>query len=186
MDLEKTISDVLAGDLDAFTGVIESYHVAVRNFVATTFPSSTRVDELAQETFVRVYRQLPTYDPSQAFWPWLRGIAHNVVREELRAEEKAARERRAFAEAALWRAADHSAQAAAEETAQVDALGALRGCVEKLSEQGRRLVDWFYHQDLTSDEIAGKLDCGSSAVRNALVRARRSLRECVERSLQEV
>ena len=36
-----------------------------------------QADDLAQETFVRVYRSLPSYDPARPFGPWLRKIAWN-------------------------------------------------------------------------------------------------------------
>ena len=41
------------------------------------FGNADDAADLTQETFVRVYRALPSYDPSRPFGPWLRKIAWN-------------------------------------------------------------------------------------------------------------
>ena len=188
MDLNATIARVLAGDLDAFSGIIKTYHVTLYNFTAMTFPDADQIEEIAQEVFIRAYQQLSGYDTAQPFWPWLRGIARNVVREELRAKQKIARERHAFAEAALLRAADRFAEKVDDVfdpgAQEAPALALLRECLERLSSRGRRIVRSFYEEGLTSEEIASRLDVGSSGVRNALVRIRVKLRDCVKSKLE--
>lgn len=183
MELEATVARVLAGDIDAYSEIVEKYHFAVSNFVAMTFPSSERVEDIAQEIFVRTFRLLPGYETDLPFWPWLRGIARNIVYEELRTEEKKARERRAFAEAVLIREAAQTAQETEEEQG-LETLAALRECMQGVSERGRQILHWFYEEGLGSDQIASRMSCGGSAVRNSLMRVRRALRDCVKQKLE--
>jgi len=180
-DLGLRIQRVLAGDLDSFGAIVRGYWVAVANFVGTTFPGVDKVDEVAQEIFTRAFRKLPHYEPGQPFWPWLRGIARNVIHEELRARQKATRERRAYAELALLRRVELSTD---EERPAADGIRALRECLKEQSEDGSKLLQWFYVDRLSSDKIAVRLGCGGSAVRNALMRLRRALRGCVQGKLQ--
>lgn len=184
-DLDSHIQRVLAGDLDSFGTIVRSYWVAVANFLGSTFPGGGAVDELAQEVFTRAFRSLPQYEATQPFWPWLRGIARHVIHEELRARRKAMRERRAYAELALLRQAEDSIpEPAGEPRPAEEGIDALRECLEEQTEEGSRLVRWFYVDRLSSDAIAHRLGCGASAVRNALMRLRRSLRGCVQGKLQ--
>ena len=110
---------------------------------------------------------------------------YQSLREELRKLERAARDRRAFTEAALLRRAERMAK---ESPASLDlrqhSLEALRRCVEKLAEKGRQLLGWFYEEGLSSGEIAEKIGAGGSAVRNALVKLRLSLRKCVQAEME--
>ena len=185
MELQDVISRVLAGETDDFSRIIRQYHRSVCTYIAGTFPDAVRVEEIAQDVFVRVFYQLPHYEIGRPFWPWIRGIARNTIREELRRLERAARDRRAHTQAALLRRAERLAK---ESPSSLDmkqrSLEALRSCVEKVSEKGRQLLTWFYEKGLSSREIAEKMGAGSSAVRNALVKLRVSLRKCVQSEIE--
>ncbi len=184
MELQDVISRVLAGETDDFARIITQYHRSVCTYIAGTFPDAVRVEEIAQDVFVRAFYQLPHYETGRPFWPWLRGIARNTIREELRKLERAARDRKAFTDAALLRRAERLAK---ESPASLDtrqrSLEALRSCVEKVAEKGKQLIGWFYEEGLSSKEIAEKMGAGSSAVRNSLVKLRINLRKCVQTEL---
>ena len=45
---------------------------------------SDSVDDFSQEAFLIAYRELDRFDQDQDFGKWLRGIARNLVRNELR------------------------------------------------------------------------------------------------------
>jgi RNA polymerase sigma-70 factor (ECF subfamily) len=185
MELQDAVSRVLAGETDEFAGIIAQYHRSVCTYIAGTFPDAARVEEIAQDVFVRAFYQLPHYDLGRPFWPWLRGIARNTLREELRKLERTARDRRAFAEAALIKRAERMARETPDTLElRQRSLEALRECVDKLAEKARRLLVWFYEEDLSSREIAEKAGLGSSAVRNALVKIRVKLRRCVQSEIE--
>ena len=59
----------------------------------------------------------------------------------------------------------------------------LRDCLQKLSQDNRRLVDLRYTNALPIVEIAERLNRSVSAVKVSLMRNRRSLADCIDRGL---
>ena len=59
-------------------------------------------------------------------------------------------------------------------------VAALRACLEQLPAQGREMIRLRYFEDLAPGAIAGRLGRPSDAVRQFLLRLRRTLLECVE------
>ena len=59
-----------------------------------------------------------------------------------------------------------------------------RLCLDKLAPQARRIVDLFYRDEHKPQEIAQRLSWTPAAVSVALSRARKALRECIERQLE--
>lgn len=60
---------------------------------------------------------------------------------------------------------------------------ALAACVGKLAPQARRTIELRYQQAFRPPEIARRMGWTVNAVNVALARARRALRDCVERQL---
>lgn len=65
----------------------------------------------------------------------------------------------------------------------LDEKQALRKCLERLPERGRRMVHARYFLGLSAAEIGVQLEMRAVAVRNAIFRVRARLRSCVERVL---
>jgi RNA polymerase sigma-70 factor (ECF subfamily) len=74
------VKAAVAGDRDAFDELVRRYQGPVVNLARAMTASDAEVDDMAQETFVRVWRSLPGFRGDSAFRTWLYGIAMNVVR----------------------------------------------------------------------------------------------------------
>lgn len=74
------------GDEAAFESLFERYADPVFGFIYRMVGRYDLAEELAQETFVRAYRQMRTLrlHPGTKLSTWLFGIAKNVARESLR------------------------------------------------------------------------------------------------------
>jgi RNA polymerase sigma-70 factor, ECF subfamily len=72
------------GDEDAFHLIFNRYGRPVLSFIYNLVHNRELAEELAQETFVRAYRNLPGLKDEMHFSTWLFGIARNVVRESAR------------------------------------------------------------------------------------------------------
>ncbi len=81
-DLDEVQDEGLAaraarGDRRAFDALVTRHRQAVYRLCWSAAGNHADADDAAQETFVRVYRSLPSYDPARPFGPWLRKIAWN-------------------------------------------------------------------------------------------------------------
>ena len=56
--------------------------------------------------------------------------------------------------------------------------------LDKLPEKSRDLLNLHYYLDISSVKIASDLNISSSAVRNALVKIRRILKDCINKEFK--
>jgi RNA polymerase sigma-70 factor (ECF subfamily) len=74
---ERLAARAAGGDRRAFEALVTRHRQAVYRLCWSATGNPADADDAAQETFLRVYRALPSYDPERPFGPWLRKIAWN-------------------------------------------------------------------------------------------------------------
>jgi RNA polymerase sigma-70 factor (ECF subfamily) len=78
---ETLVQAVLGGERDAFGHVVERYKRGIASFIGASVRQPSDVADLTQETFLRAYAHLGTFNPDLGrFSTWLYHIARNVVR----------------------------------------------------------------------------------------------------------
>ncbi|MGH7729455.1 MAG: RNA polymerase sigma factor [Vulcanimicrobiaceae bacterium] len=81
---EDLVRLVLGGDRDRFASLVERYKRGIGNFIGASIRSPADVADLSQETFVRAYVHLGSFNPHLGkFSTWVYHIARNVVRTHL-------------------------------------------------------------------------------------------------------
>ncbi len=81
VDDETLVDSILGGDRDAFGELVERYKRGIASFIGASVRQSSDVADLTQETFLRAYAHLTTFNPELGrFSTWLYHIARNVVR----------------------------------------------------------------------------------------------------------
>jgi RNA polymerase sigma-70 factor (ECF subfamily) len=84
-DAEAThISKARAGDQAAFSCLVEAYQGPVYNLAYRMLGNRAEAEDAAQETFIRAYTRLNTYDPAHKFSSWLLAIASHYCVDVLR------------------------------------------------------------------------------------------------------
>jgi RNA polymerase sigma-70 factor (ECF subfamily) len=84
-DNESTwIQKARAGDEAAFSRLVEAYQTAVYNLAYRMLGNRAEAEDAAQETFIRAYTRLGTYDPARKFSSWLLAIASHYCVDVLR------------------------------------------------------------------------------------------------------
>lgn len=158
-----------------FEALVMDHHVRVRAFVRSLGVDPDWVDDIAQEAFVKAFENWESFDPSRDFGKWVRGIAANIVRNEIR--KHARRQRILSSDLAdlLLRSQDES-----EERPEPIRIEAIRDCLSKLRPENLRIVHGRYRDGLSAPELAQRLELSAANVRQILVRIRRQLRTCVE------
>jgi RNA polymerase sigma-70 factor, ECF subfamily len=69
-----------AGDVRAFAGLVDLYYARCLRFALHMLSNRSDAEEVVQDTFVRVYRALPSYVEQESFEPWLFRILANRCR----------------------------------------------------------------------------------------------------------
>lgn len=77
---------VVAGDLDAFEGIVARWQGRLLNLAWRFCRDRATAEDMAQEAFVRAFRRLATFRGESAFGTWLMSIALNSYRSRLRAD----------------------------------------------------------------------------------------------------
>jgi RNA polymerase sigma-70 factor (ECF subfamily) len=81
---EQLVQLILGGERERFAVLVERYKRGITNFIGASVRSQADVADLAQETFLRSYAHLGTFNPSLGrFSTWIYHIARNVVRTHL-------------------------------------------------------------------------------------------------------
>jgi RNA polymerase sigma-70 factor (ECF subfamily) len=89
MKIGEESDDVLVrrareGDHEAFAGLVDRYKRGIANFIGGGVKNAGDVADLTQDTFLRAYAHLGTFNPALGrFSTWIYQIARNVVRTHL-------------------------------------------------------------------------------------------------------
>ncbi len=74
----------LAGSERAFYELVKRYERPIFSLVVRMVHDASVAEDIAQETFLKAFRRLDTYDPTRKFSSWLFKIAHNATLDHLR------------------------------------------------------------------------------------------------------
>lgn len=148
----------------------------IKGFILALLPDFAAAEDVLQETFLVVQRKAEEFAPESNFLAWAFRIARFQV---MKAQTAHRRDALRLSDAVLESLAD----SAPVEPWDDQRLALLPICLEKLAPQARRIVDLFYRDEHKPQEIARRLSWTPAAVSVALSRARKTLRECIERQI---
>jgi RNA polymerase sigma-70 factor (ECF subfamily) len=153
------------------------YLPALRGFVTSLVVDYSLVDDVVQETFITVTAKADSFEPGTNFKAWTWTIARHKTLQALHT----ARRQRRLSDAAIESlcAQDESLEWEEAETAQRH----LDACVDELAPKARLAVELRYRHAHRVGEVARRMGWTANAVHVALSRARKVLRDCVERRL---
>lgn len=81
---EVLMDEVRAGSPTAFEALYDRHHRSVFTFLLRSLGERQKVEDLLQETFLRVFAHRERWRPTAAFRTWLFTIARNLVIDQLR------------------------------------------------------------------------------------------------------
>lgn len=178
--LARQVAD---GDEAAFRTLMDRHLQLLRSYVALRAPVPDLIDEVAHDAFVFAYQNLSDFT-SGSLQPWLRSIAHNLLRDRLKAYARESVKHERYSEQVRW----EMALAAAEKPTGGgggDESEHLVNCLQKLRHHQRTTLELRYESQLSSEEIAQRTGRSTLAVRTLLMRVRQQLRECIETAMQQ-
>lgn len=183
-ELRQAIAELQAGTrVEAHSRrVFELYYPWVRRFFARFGYRPQDSEDLAQETFRRVFAQIGSFRNDGSFKPWLFAVASNLHRNESRRRH---REKRDAPEVSLDAPADEGGPlleppapeaSPARVAYEKEQREALARAVGELPPQMKQVLALRIDQDLKYREIAAVLQISIETVKAHLFQARQRLR----------
>ncbi|MFC1479466.1 RNA polymerase sigma factor [Planctomycetota bacterium] len=176
--MNETVKKVLKGDREAFRSIIIEYGPAIRSLLASHIYDSHTIDDLAQETFISAFQDLPRFDLSRDFLKWLRGIARNKISMHLRRMYKNTNAVKQLRAQAMGYLSDKIIEKTEKDNSEL--VNRLKNCIQKLKGQVSRVIQLRYFGQEKVEAIALELNTSMSVVSVQLHRGRKQLESCMQ------
>ena len=180
----RLMSLASAGDMAAFEHLVEKHQRLVVGTVGRMLGTNSDAEDIAQQVFVRVWKNVKRYEPRAKFTTWLLKITRNLVFNELRRRSR-------HPAVPLQSETDEEERPLKDENAvspdatllHQELQQAVDAAIAQLPETQRMAVILRRYEELSYEEIAEALDQSVSAVKSLLFRARTELRDSLKRYL---
>jgi RNA polymerase sigma-70 factor (ECF subfamily) len=175
---EQLVGQIRTGDREAFTLLVKRHKRGIANFISAGVRSPADVADLTQETFLRAYAHLGTFNPELGrFSTWLYHIARNVVRTFLGRSQR----RPVAAELGEERTLENSV---ADVSSDADPIGGVlraeaeaevRAALADLPERTRTVLALRYYDNMDYQSIATQLGLSLGNVKTLIHRGKLAL-----------
>ncbi|HBL15667.1 MAG TPA: hypothetical protein DD417_02595 [Elusimicrobia bacterium] len=176
-DDRSLVRRCLAGEDAAFELTLDLYRDRVFSLLCRLAQNPADAEDLAQETFLKAFRNLSQYDPSRPLLSWLFAIAHNTAMDFHRARNPAL----------VSLDAEEAPLELPERTPRLElaVAASLRSreielVLSSLPPLYREILILRHQEELDYAEIGRILELPSGTVKNRLFRAREKLRTGLE------
>lgn len=175
------------GDDQAFTHLVARYEPLIKGFLFKRLKDEERVQDLTQDTFLRVHRARERYDTGRKFSTWIYTIASNLLKNEYR--NRSRRRETAFSD---LRSEGEAPRPIEFESDSVDPerlayRGELREAIEdaigRLEDHHRIPFVMREVEDRTYEEISEAIGVPVGTVKSRLFRARNAFQSLLPVSL---
>ena len=174
MDQERAwIEQALGGDRAAFGQLVRAFERPVYNLTYRMLGNPAEAEDAAQETFLRAYSKLATYQPERKFVNWLLSIASHYCIDRLRRKGRAPQLSLEEPLPPEWLTSD--APRPDEVVNKKQEGERVRKVLDTLPSDYRAAVVLRYWYGLSYQEIAETTGSTESAIKSRLHRARRMM-----------
>jgi len=165
------VTQAQQGDSQAFTALVEAYQRPVYNLCYRMLGNAEDAEDAAQETFLRAYRSIRSYDARRAFSTWLLSIAAHYCIDQIRRRRMplVSIEDLTIPDLPDGEPGIESRLSDKEERIRIRTL------LDGLDPVDKALVIMVYWYDFSYEEVGQALKLTESAVKSRLHRARRAM-----------
>ncbi|SDH75821.1 RNA polymerase, sigma subunit, SigW [Aneurinibacillus thermoaerophilus] len=177
---QRIIQRAKNGDRDAFAELVDLYKDKIYHVSYRMLGNRQEAEDVAQETFLRVYANLDSYDPKYKFSTWIYRIASNLSIDVIRKRKKnlSIDAEITGADGVDWhdRLADTS-KGPEEEVLTDELQEEVQGAIMGLSPKYRVVMLLRYIENLSLQEISEVVQLPVSTIKTRIHRGREALRK---------
>lgn len=167
------------GDKRAFARLVEKYHRRLLRLLSRMLRNQEDIEDIAQETFIKAYRALPSFRGDAAFYTWLYRIGVNTAKNHLASRGK---QLPTVSDQMFDEDSEQEERFAVEDinTPESELLSkqvayAVNEAIEALPEELRTAITLREMEGLSYEEIAIAMNCPIGTVRSRIFRAREAI-----------
>jgi len=174
MNDSQLIRICLQGEVDEFKKIVDRYRGKVMALALNILGNYEDAEDACQDSFIQAYRNLDRFDTRKSFSNWLFSILYNRCLDQLR-------KRRRFYNFFKRAKSDPSFYHVHQESNKRSAQPLTRSILRELSPKERTVLFLWAEEGYTSEEIASVLRCSSSTARVHLFKARKKIKDRLEK-----
>jgi RNA polymerase sigma-70 factor (ECF subfamily) len=175
---DRTCPEDAAAAQQRFLSLFLRSEKEVFRYVAALVPSVADAEDIVQQTALALWEKFDAYDPAQPFTPWACRFALNKARQWIERHQRW----QTLLESGL---AEDLTRRREELQPELDSrLRRLAGCLGKLPEEQRSLVEGYYFRREGVERLAESSGRTIAATYKMLQRIRHALQSCIENAAQ--
>lgn len=176
------IEAVRNGNVQAFSFLVEKYQKLIYTLALKLLKRPEDAEEMAQDTFIKAYQKLDSYEGKSKFSTWLYSITYNACISELR---KRRIEFKSLEDQRITEQDEMKMHDYYRETKKEDQEKYLNLALGKLPEDDQVLVTLYYYENQSMDEISEITGLTVSNIKVKIHRARKKMYSLLHEMLNE-
>lgn len=174
MNESDLVTLLQSGDEDSFAYLYDRYSAALYGAILQVIPQKEKAEDVLQEVFIKIYRNVNRYDPSKGrLFTWMMQISRNAAIDLVRSQDYRNDQKNLELKESVY-----EEDVVTSNNGSSDAIG-LSAVLKSLDEEHRKLIDLAYFKGFTQQEISSKLAVPvgtvKSRMRSALMHLRKIL-----------
>lgn len=182
---ERLVDKMAEGDEAAFETLVRRYHAPIQIYAERMLRDRKRAEDVAQETFLRLIKQVQSGKPPVQLKPWLYRVAGNQCRDWFRRSSVKLEQTIDFIGDYVETAHNPHTSSVLHLVEHQETQKELLQTLEELTDSQREIVILRFYHDLKLEEIAVTTGFTLSAVKSHLYAGLKSLRKRMIRATQQ-
>ncbi len=179
----EVINNILNGNKDAFRILMERYQKLVCYIVFKMIRNPQEQQDISQEVFLKIYRNLNRFKFNSKLSTWIAQIAYNTCLDELN-RRKVDIDDNVRIEENFSISGKQAPQSPQEYIETNNTFGILMEEIDKLPPKFGVVLSLFHLQEMSYEEIAIVMDLPEGTVKSYLFRGRKMLKKRLESQYQ--
>ncbi|WP_422350566.1 RNA polymerase sigma factor [Flagellimonas sp.] len=178
---QPDIAAILNGDTQEFSILVDQYKDLVFTVAIRTLKNREEAEEVAQDTFIKVFKSLKNFKGDSKLSSWIYRIAYNTCLDRVKKHKKELKntpieEVKSEAVMEMGNALDGLVMQERAET--------IKRCIQQLSPVDAALLTLFYFEERDLKEMAKALNLSPNTAKVKLFRARNRLGAILKKQLE--
>ncbi len=176
------VNETLRGSNVAFRSLVESYQDYVFSIVYKILKNREEAEEAAQDTFLKAYRALASFEQRSKFATWLYQIAWRTAIDRYRSKQP--RHTSVDDDQSLLQLKDESQPSPADRSQARSVKAVVEKALDKMKPEDATLLTLYYMQEQSVKEISDVTGLTESNVKVKLFRLRDALKNVLTQQLK--